>query len=121
MEFYAFFVEAVHPPAETCSATASKIFLSLTEWLIIPKQKGQAPEDFDEPPLLVESEGGELKEDLWEVQQEIVGLEIKICETTEEPQVQSNFGISNFSFSNPSGSLMTDVGPEFSAICLMHF
>ena len=35
--------------------------------------------------------------------------------------IQSNFGSSNVSFSNPSESSKTAVGPEFSAIYFMHF
>ena len=36
-------------------------------------------------------------------------------------RIQSNFDSSNVSFSNPSESLKTAVGPEFSAIYFMHF
>ena len=41
------------------------------------------------------------------------------CKTTN--QQSTNFGSSNVSFSNPSESSKTAVGPKFSAIYFMHF
>ena len=48
----------------------------------------------------------------------------KICSNEQyghHTHIQSNFGRSNVSFSNPSESSKTAVGPEFSAINFMHF
>ena len=41
--------------------------------------------------------------------------------SNQDRYVQSNFGSSNVSFSNPLESSKTAVGPEFSAIYFMHF
>ena len=43
------------------------------------------------------------------------------CPIYDLNKLQSNFGSSNVSFSNPSESSKTAVGPEFSAIYFMHF
>ena len=55
------------------------------------------------------------------IKQKCATIFMKIGLKLNRDKIQSNFGSSNVSFSNPSESSKTAVGPEFSAIYFMHF